>query len=307
VGLACFVLAFCLVTAVGRAGFGIDNGVTTSRYTTHTLLFSMAVLALGYLAFDGRRRSLDSGDVLGIITLVLGFWTITTGRHTTHTYLLVVAALALGYLAVDRRHRSPSSPEILGIMVLFFGMAICILGGYRNELLKGAPEKQPRLLAKSLLPFLPYFDPKTDGMVAGPFFALCPSPNFRIFALALKPYVESGYVRTKENVKFITSISGLEAEYSTAGNTDVPAAKVHASGIIRCSSALSPTFIFLKPEGQDKFIAATRLDLKNRDSSETIGEWQLDLSSQYLVDGRKRLEVWVYDSRANAFLLASQQ
>jgi hypothetical protein len=307
VGLACFVLAFCFVTAVGRAGFGIDNGVTTSRYTTHTLLFSVAVLALGYLAFDGRRRSLDSGDVLGIITLVLGFWAITTGRHTVHTYLLIVAALALGYLAVDRRHRSPSSPEILGIMVLFFGMAVCILGGYRSELLKGAPEKQPRLLAKSLLPFLPYFDPKIDGVVTGPFFALCPSPNFRIFDLALKPYVESGYVHTKENVKFINSISGLEAEYSIAGNTDAPAANLHASGIIRCSSALSPTFIFLKPEGQDKFIAATRLDLKNRDHSETLGQWQLDLSSQYLMHGGKRLEVWVYDSRANAFLLASQK
>jgi hypothetical protein len=306
-GVACFVLAFCFMTAVGRAGFGTDNAVITSRYTTHTLWFTMAVLALGYLAFDGRRRSLDTGDVLGIIALVFGFWTITTSHHAIHALLLAVAVLVLGYLAVDRRSRSPISPQILGIMVLFFGTAVCILGGYRNEFLKGAPEKQPRLLAKSLLPFLPYFDPKTDGMVTGPFFALCPSPNFRIFDLALKPYVESGYVHTKENVKFISSISGLEAEYSIAGNTDAPAAKVHASGIIRYSSALSPTFIFLKPEGQEKFVAATRLELKNRDSSETLGQWQLDLSSQYLVDGRKRLEVWVYDSRANAFLLASKK
>jgi hypothetical protein len=93
VGLACFVLAFCLITAIGRAGFGIDNAVVSSRYRTHTLL-------------------------------------------------LAVAALALGYLAVDRRHRSRISPEILGITVLFFGMAVCFLGGYRKELLKGAPEKK---------------------------------------------------------------------------------------------------------------------------------------------------------------------
>jgi hypothetical protein len=307
VGLACFVLAFCLVTAVGRAGFGIDNGVTTSRYTTHTLLFSMAVLALGYLAFDGRRRSLDSGDVLGIIILISGFWAITTGRHTTHTYFLVVAALALGYVAVDRRHRSPGSPEILGIMVLFFGMAVCILCGYRSEILRGAPEKQPRLLAKSLLPFLPYFDPKTDGMITGPFFALCPMPNFRIFDLALKPYVESGYVHTEENVKFISSSSGLKGKYSIAGNTDVPAAKVSVSGTIRCPSMLSPSLVFLKQEGQDKFMGATRLDLKEVGNQETLSQWQLDLSSQFLENGQKTLEVWVYDSRTNAFLLADRE
>jgi hypothetical protein len=295
------------MTTIGRASFGADNAVITSRYTTHTLSFTMAVLALGYLAFDGRRRLPGSREVLGIIALGFGIWTVvTTNRHTTHTLWLTVAVLALGYLAVDRQRRSPISPEILGIVVLFFGIAVCTLGGYRYALLRGSPEKQPRLLAKSLLPFLPYFDPKTDGLVTGPFFALCPSPNFRIFDLALKPYVESGYVHTKENVKFISSMSGLKAEYSTAGSKDGSAANVRLSGIIRCSSVLSPTFVFLKPEGQEKFIAATRLDLKNGNNSETVGKWQLDLSSQFLANGQKKLEVWVYDSRANAFLLADQ-
>jgi hypothetical protein len=307
-GVACFVLAFCLMTSVGRAGFGTDNAVITSRYTTHTLWFTMAVLALGYLAFDGRPRSPSGGEVLGIIALFFSIWTIATaGHYRVHTLLFTLAVLVLGYLAVDRRHRSPSGPEILAVIALFFGTAVCILGGYRNELLKGAPDKQPRLLAKSLLPFLTYFDPKTDGVVTGPFFALCPSPNFRIFDLALKPYTELGYIHRQENVKFISSMSGLKAEYSVAGNTDVPAANVRVSGIIRCSSVPSPTFVFLKPEGHDKFVAATRLDLKKGDNSETIGKWQLDLSPQFLVNGREKLEVWVYDSRANAFLLASRQ
>jgi hypothetical protein len=296
------------MTAVGRAGFGNDNAVITSRYTTHTLSFTIAVLALGYLAFDGRRRSPSGGEVLGIIPLFFGIWTVVTARHyTTHTLLLAVAVLALGYLAVDRWHRSPSSPETLGIMVLFIGMAVCILGGYRNALLKGAPEKQPRLLAKSLLPFLAYFDPNTDGVVTGPFFVLCPSPNFRIFDLALKPYAELGYVHPRKDVKFITSPSGLNGEYSIAGETDVPTANVSVSGIIRCPSILSPSLIFLRPEGQDKFIAAARLDLKKGDSQEKLGKWQLVLSAQFLVNGNKKLEVWVYDSRANAFLLADQE
>ena len=305
IGLACFVLAFCLITAVGRAAFGIDNAVICGRYTTHTLLFTIAVLALGYFAFDGRR-SPDSGQVLGIIALVFGIWTVvTTSRHSS--LLLAVAVLALGYLAVDRRHRSPISPEILGIMVLFFGMVVCILGGYRNELLKGAPERQERLLAKSLLPFLNYFDPKTDGVVKGPFFALCPMPSFRIFDWFLKPYAELGYVHMQENVKFISSSSGLKGKYSIAGSTDVPAAKVSVSGIVRCPSILSPSLVFLKQEGQDKFIGATRLDLKKVDNQETLSQWQLDTSSQFLENGQKRLEVWVYDSRANAFLLADDE
>jgi hypothetical protein len=305
VGLACFVLAFCLMTAVGRAGFGIDNAVVCSRYTTHTLLLIMAVLALAYFAFDGRR-SPDSGQVLGIIALVFGICTVvTTTRHSS--LLLAAAVLVLGYLAVNRRHRSPTKPEIFGIMLLFLGMAICILGGYRNELLKGAPEKQERLLAKSLLPFLTYFDPKTDGVVKGPFFALCPMPNFRIFDLALRPYAELGYIHTQENVQFISSMSGLKGEYSIAGNTDVPDAKVSVSGVIRFSSILSPTLVFLKREGQDKFIAATRLDLKNGDDSKALGQWQLDLCAQFLENAPKKLEVWVYDSRANAFLLADRE
>jgi hypothetical protein len=305
VGLACFVLAFCLMTAVGRAGFGIDNAVMCSRYTTHTLLFSMGVLVLGYFAFDGRR-SPDRGEVLGIIALVFGICTVvTTSRHSS--LLFAVGVLVSGYLVVDRRNRSPSRPEILGIMLLFLGMAVCILGGYRNELLKGAPEKRERLLAKSLLPFLRYFDPKTDGVVKGPFFALCPMTNFRIFDPFLRPYAELGYVQMREDVKFISSSSGLKGKYSIAGDTDAPAAKVSVFGTIRCPSILSPSLVFLKQEGQDKFMGATRLDLKEVGNQETLSQWQLDLSSQFLENGQKTLEVWVYDSRANAFFLADRE
>jgi hypothetical protein len=111
VGLACFVLAFCLMTALGRAGSGVDNAVICSRYTTHTLLFTIAVLALGYFAFSGQR-SPDRGEILGIIALIFAVWTVvTTTRHST--LLLAVAVLALGYLAVDRWHRSlENSPQM---------------------------------------------------------------------------------------------------------------------------------------------------------------------------------------------------
>jgi hypothetical protein len=59
IGLGCFVLAFSMVTTYGRGHFGIDVGVTSSRYMSHTILLMAAVLALGYLTVegvDGRSR-----------------------------------------------------------------------------------------------------------------------------------------------------------------------------------------------------------------------------------------------------------
>src|SRR5262249_36360483 len=57
VGLGCFVLAFCTITTYGRGDIGILTGISTGRYTTHTLLLTVAVLGLGYLAFSNHRPS----------------------------------------------------------------------------------------------------------------------------------------------------------------------------------------------------------------------------------------------------------
>jgi hypothetical protein len=157
------------------------------------------------------------------------------------------------------------------------------------------------LLAKSLLPFLSYFDPETDGLAGGPFFALCPIPNSRIFYV-LKWYGELGYVHQKENVKFISSPGGLKGRYSIFGATDLPTANVNVYGTIRCASGLSPSQVFLKEENQSQFIGATELDVDNSNDHEKVYKWQLTLSAQFLVGGNKELEMWIYDQTANAFL-----
>jgi hypothetical protein len=61
IGLAVFSVAFCGITTYGRGEFGIDIAVLFSRYTTHELLLSVAVMASGYLAlssYGGVRRPL---------------------------------------------------------------------------------------------------------------------------------------------------------------------------------------------------------------------------------------------------------
>jgi hypothetical protein len=252
IGLACFSLAFCATTTVGRAFFGIESAAVCSRYTTHTLLFAMAVLALGYLAFDAPGRSKFSAGFLSIVAL-------------------------------------------------FFAIGTGILGGYGSELLEGAPEKYPRLLAQRLLPFLPYFDPKTDGLVTGPFFALCPAPNLKIFDWGLKPYAELGYVQTPTKVKFLGSANGLKGRYTIAGNTDLPTADLSVSGTIQCESSLSPDLVFLKDSDQDRFVAATDLVADSTSDQEKVYKWQLDLSAQFLPRKGEELEMWVYNKPANAF------
>jgi hypothetical protein len=70
IGLASFGLAFCMMNAYGRIGWGIQTGVLTSRYTTHALLFTIAVSVLSYLAFNGRVQSGSFTKSLGIKALL---------------------------------------------------------------------------------------------------------------------------------------------------------------------------------------------------------------------------------------------
>ena len=253
VGLGCFVLAFCMITTYGRVDIGILTGISTGRYTTHTLLLTVAILGLGYLAFSNQRRS-------------------------------------------------ESPLKLFGFSTFSLSVGICVLFGYVDGFHKARLEHQGRLLAKKLLPFLYYFDGKTDGCVTGPFFAFWPAPNMGIFDSALKPYTELGYVHMAKNVQFITSPTGLKGDYLTAGNANVLTAIVSVSGEIRSESNVSPDLVFVKQKGQDKFIAATELNAENLNNHERVYRWQLPLSAQLLINGDKKLEIWVYNRASNAFL-----
>ncbi len=65
IALAVFSFAFCVITTYGRAGFGIETAAIVSRYTTHELLFTVAVLALGYLATSGPSALVDRKNAFG--------------------------------------------------------------------------------------------------------------------------------------------------------------------------------------------------------------------------------------------------
>lgn len=104
IGLACFTLAFCAITTFGRIDLGINTGALQSRYTTHELLFNMAVLVLGYLLLDGR------GETLPMLQRFLA------------CTLLFCAALCvfLGYFDGFRQAKLESRPRLLAKRLLPF-------------------------------------------------------------------------------------------------------------------------------------------------------------------------------------------
>src|SRR5262249_24722472 len=123
-----------------------------------------------------------------------------------------------------------------------------------------------------------------------------------IFASALKPYSELGYVPVERNVQFNTSARRLGEDYLIGSNENVATVMMNVCGKIRCESKLSHNLFFVKQKGQDKFIAATELTAENGNDRERVYRWQLPLSAQLLVNGDKGLEMWVYNRASNAFL-----
>jgi hypothetical protein len=80
IALAVFSFAFCVITTYGRAGLGIETAAVVSRYTTHELLFTVAVLALGYLATSEPSALADLKNVFRrkchiVLLCLIGFLT----------------------------------------------------------------------------------------------------------------------------------------------------------------------------------------------------------------------------------------
>jgi hypothetical protein len=101
IGLACFALAFCAITTLGRIDLGINTGVLQSRYTTHELLFSAAVLVLGYLSIPDRPPLLPN-LARSLILLAAG------------------VCIALGYLDGFRQAKFENEPKSFAKQLLPF-------------------------------------------------------------------------------------------------------------------------------------------------------------------------------------------
>ena len=72
------------------------------------------------------------------------------------------------------------------------------------------------MLARELIPFYSYFDPKVDGEIGGPFFPLCPLRSTKIVDIGLKPLLDEGYFRRLNPVAFVEDRSGVSGKYSVS-------------------------------------------------------------------------------------------
>ena len=257
IGLAVFSLAFCGITTYGRGDFGIELGVLFSRYTTHELLLSVAVIALGYLALPG------CGEV-------------------------------------------PRQLRLICFSVFLSCIGILIVLGYADGFYNAPSENQSRRQAKELLPFLKYFDPRTDGDSTGPLYVLLQLPNIKVYDLWYKTYLER-YINAVENAQFVDSYSGLYGRCSVPVIEVAPGQAMTISGEVHSPSGISPEFVFLREQGKDTFVSAAQLHKKWIDGYDVIYNWDATLASQLIQDRKHELEMWIYDKTSNAFLKVEQR
>ncbi|HEY0789468.1 MAG TPA: hypothetical protein VGD78_00260 [Chthoniobacterales bacterium] len=271
-------------------------------------------LALSWIVIRSGQRA-KAAPWIGLAFFGMGFCAITTygragfgvstasyiSRYTTHAVLFTISVLVLGYLSLSGRKRLMNRAEWSIAGALSGGFGVLVAMGYLQAFHAAPLEQAPRLLAKKLLPFLPYIDPQTDGSPTGPFFALCPAPHFHLYESGLKPYRDLGYLRTVNNARFNASPAGLQGGYSISQVKGGAFPSVELTGQIHADPMASLKFVFFKMEGQDKFLAATTLDPEPANAGKHAFDWHLALAPELLASG-KRLQIWAYDRALNAFL-----
>ena len=268
-GLGLYAFFFCLVTTYGRLGMGYTGGFLSSRYTTHVMLLSIAILGLVLIALD--RSDQES----------------------------------------TQDPRWLSQARVPAAFCVTFGIAALLVIGDIQAFKSGAIERRNRSLAKRLIPFFAYFNPEVDGTVTGPFFSLCPLKCMGIVDIGLKQLSEDGYFRQVHDASFVDSPSEVTGSYSVT-----KLGEQRYLGIVEPGWTFSGTvtfdfsadLIFIKPVGQDAFIAATLLQrIPDTGKAGSSYQWRLFLSPFIIPDPDVLLELWVYHKRANEFVKVQQK
>jgi hypothetical protein len=239
-----------------------------------------------------------------------------TSRYTTHATLLLIAILGLLLIALDFSDQEStqyppwlSRARVPASFCVTFGIAALLLIGDIQTFKSGVIERRDRYLAKRLIPFFAYFNPEVDGTVTGPFYPLCPLRGMKIVDIGLKRLSEEGYFQQVHNVSFVDSASEVTGSYSIAGRLaeqrylGIVEQGWTLSGTATFESGFSADLIFVRPVGQDAFIAATLLQrIPHTDKPRYRYQWRLFLSPFIMPDPGVPLEMWVYDKRSNEFI-----
>jgi hypothetical protein len=241
-----------------------------------------------------------------------------SSRYTTHVLLLSIAILGLVLIALDRSDQEStqdprwlSRARVPAAFCLTFGMAVLLVIGDVQAFKSGVIQRRDRSLAKRLIPFFAYFNPEVDGTVTGPFYPLCPLSCMRIVDVGLKQLSEDGYFRQVHNAGFMDSRSEVTGSYSVASLGEQRYLGIVEQGWTFSGTVtfdFSADLIFIKPVGQDAFIAATLLQrIPDTGNAASSYRWRLFLSPFIIPDPDVPLELWVYHKRANLFVKVQQR
>ena len=146
--------------------------------------------------------------------------------------------------------------------------------------------------------------------MTGPFYPLCPLRCMRIVDVGLKQLSEDGYFRQMHNASFMDSRSEVTGSYSVARLGEQRYLGIVEQGWTFSGTvtlAFSADLIFIKPVGQDTFIAATSLQrIPDTGNAVSSYRWSLFLSPFIIPDPDAPLELWVYHKQANVFVKVQQ-
>ena len=267
-GLGLYAYFFCLVTTYGRLGMGYTGGFLSSRYTTHVMLLSIAILGLVLIAL------------------------VRSDQESTEDPLWL------------------SRASVPAAFCVTFGIAALLVIGDIQAFKSGIIQRRDRSLAKRLILFFAYFNPEVDGTVTGPFYPLCPLRCMRIADVGLRQLSEDGYFRQVHNASFVDSRPEVTGSYSVAGLGEQRYLGIVEQGWTFSGTVtfdFSADLIFIKPVGQDSFIAATLLQrIPDAGHAGSSYQWRLFLSPFIISDPDVPLELWIYYKRANVFVKVQQ-
>ena len=325
-----------LVGFLGLAGNSLAGWISFEHRPHRAWLIGLAMTAIlaGLVVLLIRRRKISqAAPWLGLAVFSYLFCFVTTcgrlglgytggflaSRYTTHVTFLVIALLALLVLAVDSRPSELAARNLAGkwqdaapAFCLVFAIGVLVVIGDVRAYITSMKEREDRLLARELIPFYSYFDPKVDGVETGPFFPLCPLRSARIFDIGLKPLLDEGYFGRLPCASLAEAPADVSGGYSISAKLE----EHRYLGIVRFGWQLQGSVItgggkniglvFLKPSGAPLFIGAAKLIRAKADKeSEEIRTWSLFLSPLLFPDRRTPIEMWIFDRQAIQFVKVS--
>jgi hypothetical protein len=137
-----------------------------------------------------------------------------------------------------------------------------------------------RRFTASLLPFVTLFDKATDGVATGPFYPLCPVDNCKFIDGAIFPGMKAGLISGPREVN-VTRAAGIQVQVQTDEKRKTVMYLSHRmmsrviEGWIRIPKEIDPQAILLRKPGEEKFLAAARLEKeKQLENGFSLYRWE---------------------------------